>query len=480
MAVNSASDRSNQDDAVRRTRETYQKREAENAKKNSKQVKSITESAQAELENVKAEHATQMEELKAKTRDSITRRDMQYQKEISELRDMHQKQLQRVASDSEMKLSETERALKNEIDRTEKTTAQQREVLKSNYEDQLKSKDQAFQDFTSESLSKQEQARSGITDRLNKAHEKEMKEVIKDRDEGRLASEREMRTYRHNKDQQAKTAERNHKAEVARLTENDETTMKNMAADNQLARDLARADVDAGLKRTRERFEKATEQLSENAEKAREGLEGTVNGRLGDRVKSLEAENRKLKGDIPRLEMKLGRQKSLEMQNLRDEMGRNMDNLEKARQQTVEASNRKTGDEMNKKNQDNDATLTRTHKFYQDKMSMEDLRSEERLSNTETSYQKQLASEKTTNEGRFTKLKNFNELEQGRLKSYFDRSTTAMKDNFETTLRDMRVSLISDVEDKKVMFHETVCVLDRRWLRSHGTSTPELKRLEGT
>ncbi|RYZ67937.1 MAG: hypothetical protein EOP05_17085 [Proteobacteria bacterium] len=93
---------------------------------------------------------------------------------------------------------------------------------------------------------------------------------------------------------------------------------------------------------------------------------------------------------------------------------------------------------MNKNNKTNEEILNRTHRFYQDKLSMEDMRAEERLGNTEANLKKQIAADKTTTEGRFTKLKSFNEVEQGKLRNYFDRATGSMKENFETSLRDMR------------------------------------------
>ncbi|RYZ63552.1 MAG: hypothetical protein EOP05_23350, partial [Proteobacteria bacterium] len=320
-----------------------------------------------------------MDELKSKTRDAISRRDMQYQKEIGELRDMHQKQLQRVAGGAEMKQTQTETALKSEIERTEKTTSQQREVLKSNYEDQLKDRNLAFEEYTKDSLKKQGEARSGITERLTKAHDKEMKSVVADRDNQTLEAQREMRSVRHNADQKLKEADRGHESELERVNENHSITLRNASEDNQLTRDLARESTAEAMRRNRDRFEKATEKLAENSEKAREGLQGTVNGRLGGKLKALESENRKLKADIPRLEMKLGQQKKIEIQNVKDAMSDNIENLEKARSETVVASNRKTGSEMNKNNKTNEEILNRTHRFYQDKLSMEDMRAEERL-----------------------------------------------------------------------------------------------------
>ncbi|MES2963280.1 MAG: hypothetical protein V4760_05275, partial [Bdellovibrionota bacterium] len=89
MAVKSASDRSNQDDSVRRTRDTYQQKETETAKKNGAKVKQLSETHQAEIDQMKEAHEKQLEELKTKTRDAFSRRDMEYQREIDEMRDMH-------------------------------------------------------------------------------------------------------------------------------------------------------------------------------------------------------------------------------------------------------------------------------------------------------------------------------------------------------------------------------------------------------
>jgi hypothetical protein len=220
MAVNSASDRNNQSDEIRRTREAYQKREAEQAKQQGTQVKHLTESAQAELEGVKSDHQKQLEDLKQKTRDALSRRDLQYQKEIDDLRDMHQKQLQRIAVDSESKLDRNDSALKSELVRQDQTASQQRDVLKGHYEDELKEKDASFTEFATNARMQNEKANEGIKSRLNKAHEQDVKAIISDRDSHIDSDQRNMREYRRNSEAQTKNSDRAHKFEVNRLNDN--------------------------------------------------------------------------------------------------------------------------------------------------------------------------------------------------------------------------------------------------------------------
>ena len=440
MAVNSASDRNNQGDDIRRTREAYQKREAEQAKQQGQQVKHLTESAQAELEGVKTDHQKQMEDLKQKTRDALSSRDLQYQKEIGDLRDMHQKQLQRIAGDAESKLDRNDVTLKGELVRQEQISGQQREVLKGHYEDQLKEKDASFSDFATTEHSQSQKANEDIKSRMSKAHEQEVKSIVTDRDTRIDNDQRDLREYRRNSEAQTKNTDRQHKVEVSRLNDNFEHSLREESDSHQMTADENRLQMQKGLQKNRDRFEKAAETLREQSEASRDEVAGTVGGRMGNRLRTVEDENRRLKADATRTDVKYRQEKSRELGDLRDSMSNNISGLEKARKETLDSVNDRAQKIVSDKTKEKDESLYATHRFYQEKIAENGTLQEARLSQAKNENEKVLGHEKVSSNNRFSRLKNSSDIKEGQLRNYFDRSASVMKDTFETTLHDMRDS----------------------------------------
>ena len=142
-SINSATDRSGNEDSLRRTQETYKNREAEENKKHSQELRQVNEVHAEEVERLKEDHTKELEALKERTREAISGRDMKYQKEIDDLRDFHQKQLSRTMQDAEGRERTSEKALREEMGRQSATSDLQKKQMRSAYEDQIRKKDRA-------------------------------------------------------------------------------------------------------------------------------------------------------------------------------------------------------------------------------------------------------------------------------------------------------------------------------------------------
>lgn len=437
-SVGSPSERSNRDDEIRRNRETYQQRETETAKKQSQQLKTISQSHADEVEGLKEAHSKQLEELKDRTKDALTRRDVQYQKEMEDLRELHQKQLQRLSTDAETRQQRLEENLRGENERVGKTAQQQREILKGTYETQLKEKDQRFDEFTKTALKTQSEDLLNTRKKITQNHNKELETVIKDRDQRIGDEQRQSRETRKAKDDQIKQLERMKRNEVDRLMSGHKLSIEGERENHAQATENQREVLEMGLRKERERFEEAERKRRDEFEESRDGLSQTVNDRLNSRLRVLEGDYQKIKEDQPRLRNKLEQQKAVELTNLRNALGKNIQQLEESRRATVKETNAKTQDEIGKLNKTNTSLVNRQNRFYQDKLALDTARADERLMKKEGDAQKVLNNEKVSSQTRFEKLKTSMELDQDKTRSFFERATTSMRENFENTLREMR------------------------------------------
>jgi hypothetical protein len=463
MSVKSASERSGNGDEVRRTRETYQGRETENAKKQSKQLKNLSEAHNEEILQLQEDHQKQLAELKDKTSEAISRRDIQYQKEMDELREMHNKQLQRVSQDAETKMARSEEASKEEKERGEKISQQQRDILKGSYESQLRDRDKHFEDYSANATKTQSEDLKRSRGRQQEVHDKELYTVIKDRDD-RIASQQRSTSDRIKyKDEQLKDLEKSRQNEKARLLANHEVSLRNAGENEVSMAENSREVLKDGIRRNREYYERKVDKMQEENEGSRTRLSESVNDRINNHLTQVEGDFQKLKDDQPRMRVKYEQQKSRELNNLRDSLGDNIRQLEDVRGQTVEASNGKTKVEIERINKANDEFIGRTNKFFQDKISMENSRSDERQLRSELDHKKQLSNEQISNKSRFEKLKNASETDQGKMRAFFERSAGSMRENFENTLRDMRERNKRDQEQMFAQFSKTAQENDEKF-----------------
>lgn len=437
-SVGSAEKRSSQDEALRRTRETYQEREAEEAKRHAQEVKKMTEAHQTELEALRASHDAQMEELKSKTGEAMSARDMKYQKETQELRDMHQAAMRRQAKENESRSGENEKALKTELDRTKTTMTEQKNVMAGQYEDQLRDKDKRFEEFFASSRQMSQNSNVEQRDRMNKAHAKEMKALTDGQNRQNVENQRSYENLRRTKDGQLADLEREKKFETQRLTTMNEAAQKELSADYKEGMDQAREAFEYGLKKNREGYDKSLMKDREANTASVNAFKTDIGERVNNRLTVGEADNRQLKADLSRQRTALTRQKDREVRNMRDAMQANVEALDKSRHETVDAANERSATEIMRLTKKNDDLVNRTNRFYQDKIVQDQGRSDERFEASKMSYEKQLQHKEITEENRVAKLQAQNDREETMLRGFFEKSSNSQRENFEGALRDLR------------------------------------------
>ncbi len=84
-------------ETIRKLQDTYSAREVEQGKKHHQELVSVNESHKEELQKVQDQHERALRDIRARNEDTVTKQDMNYQKEIKDLKDMHSRRLERLA-----------------------------------------------------------------------------------------------------------------------------------------------------------------------------------------------------------------------------------------------------------------------------------------------------------------------------------------------------------------------------------------------
>jgi hypothetical protein len=212
---------------------------------------------------------------------------------------------------------------------------------------------------------------------------------------------------------------------------------------------VVKQEFDAALLKNRDKYQKALDKNAQGFENIRDGIDSKISGRIDGEVKQLKVENQKLKADNRRDLIMSGKQKNIEIGHVIDDYSKNIEIAEKGRDQFVDDVNKKTHKQFEELNKKNDETVYGTSKYYKETIDMNAAKTKEKETNLQSLHETQISHNETQNNARFGKLRNVSEIEQQRLKTYYDNSSQSMHENFDERLNQVRTK---NKEDQDSLF----------------------------
>lgn len=437
-SVGSADKRSQQDEALRRARETYQERDVDQSKKHSQEIKRLNEIHQTELRQMEEAHGRQMDDLRERTREAISTRDMRYQKEIEDLRSMHQNQVRKAAVEAEQKQKLTENTMRQQLDKTTMIKDRQAAEQKAQYESQLGKTQTDFREGLNETRESAQKSIVSQREKLNEAHSKELEAVRGDRDRRLDQAQRDFQSMRTAKDRQLGDLESNKRRSEERLSKAHMESLSNQSAEHSGNLQNAREEFQDGIQNNRSRYEKALQKHTDANSLSSESFRNTIQNRISNEVDSASAENRRLKNELVRQQESLTRQKNREVSNTRSAMGENITQLERDRLEAVRVSNARNAKVVSNVIREKDQQLLSSNREFQDKIESEKTKAKEHIGTTKLQHERELASKELQTMTRETRLKDMNQREEAYLKEFYNESLSANRENFESSLREIR------------------------------------------
>lgn len=303
MSSINSSDRSRQTDELRRTREEYENREAENAKKQKKEIRRLTERHSQDVKEITDSYENRIDGFQEKSRQTMTKRDENHREQVDQIRSMYHEQLRRKTEDSEANQKTLRTTLSSELGKQGSIKDQQRNELERNFRDALRERDQQLVEHTEKS---REVVKSSLTDRtekMNSKHEKELEAIAQDRDRKIYEMQKNSGEQKSYFAGELKAQERRAASEKGRIESNWKSIVEDQAALNSTVLDnrnqLLKAERDA----LRENFQvkMGDEQLKN--ETLRENLTEVVGERMDRQIRRSayelgKAQNEKVQGDL--------------------------------------------------------------------------------------------------------------------------------------------------------------------------------------
>lgn len=84
-------------ETIRKLEDSYSAREVEENKKHRDELANVNETHKDEIQKIQDTHERALRDIKARSDDTVTKQDMNYQKEIKDLKDMYNRKIEKMA-----------------------------------------------------------------------------------------------------------------------------------------------------------------------------------------------------------------------------------------------------------------------------------------------------------------------------------------------------------------------------------------------
>ncbi|MFN7825476.1 MAG: hypothetical protein ACK5P6_08950 [Pseudobdellovibrionaceae bacterium] len=329
-----ASDRNRHTEELKNAREEYQSREAEQAKKQKRELTRMQQKHDEEIDQLTEAYKSQLGSMKNASSEQLKKREENYQAQIQKLRSMHTEQLRRkVMEQEEMKRANTE-AYESEIAKNKQINEQQKNLLKSNFDNSLAERDRTVRDLGERNRDTITKSMENQKKRLNEKHSAEIEAISEDRDLRIGTSERNAKLTRNTLENRIKEQERLNRQNLDRVNSNWESIYN----ENQKSHNAVMNSRDEMLKgerrRMSDRFEKATTDKLEELQNAYNYLKDQTAERLDREVRTASVNSRQAQNDRI-IDMITNRRiRNIERDNLVEEYEKRMDVVNEQRDKT--------------------------------------------------------------------------------------------------------------------------------------------------
>ncbi|MGE0634556.1 MAG: hypothetical protein AB7O96_19225, partial [Pseudobdellovibrionaceae bacterium] len=353
------------DDIIRRNREEYQSREAEQTKKQKKQVKNLTTQHNKEIEQLKSEHAEQMESLRGRARESLSEKDKEYQEQIQDVRKMYQEQMSRKSAESENQLQRNSEEAKQAIAKERAINEGQKERLLRNHQEDAEKTSKTFQEALELSRIQSKDSVEKRRDILQKAHQKEILSLVNDRDERVMNLQRSVDDVRQAKNSEIGDLKRKSASDKNRMSEAMKAAVLQERAGTGQALETKDKLLQAERQITQKKFDQKLKQINDQTHEIREQLKEDVDGRINSQVRSGQSENAELRAKLVNERLASNATQKVEKQHIiqaYEERLNEVDSRAKEGSKQLNIQSRRNIEDVNQKNQ---KLLTNINQFHE-------------------------------------------------------------------------------------------------------------------
>lgn len=337
MSSIDASERRSSTDEIRRIREEYEQKAAENAKRKNKEIKAQSKNHQQELAELRDTYESQLQEVREKQGKALSQRDQKHQADVEQLRRMYLDSITRKTEDNQLTKKAMTDTFEQELGTTKRVHDEQKRNLQESFKKSVGERDQALTNTLERSREEMRTAIEQRADKLRQAHAREMQSVQADRNRQVTQADSDVRRILDATKSEVRDLKAEKEAQI-RDRENRNVSNLRFAEDKfQKIADLQNMELQQQSKRlnqdSAQRLRATQDQMQENNNQLRE----QVNSRIDNQLRAAEADARQAKQDQVLQAIASQRIRNLEREDLVGSYEDRFKSLEKNRLESHQA-----------------------------------------------------------------------------------------------------------------------------------------------
>lgn len=444
MSSISSSDRARQDERVNKTREEYETREAENAKKKNQEISRLQKRHNDEVHSITEDYESRIADLKNNTREKLTERDQNNNRKIEDIRNLYRGSLRAKMEDSEADRQALRENFKGELGKQKQINESQKENLVNQMNTEVSSRDQKFAQVVEDSRERAQSSVKNNTRRMNEAHTKEREALLESHQQTLVGKDRATNELRRNYQGQVKESETRRNNDNERWAQKFGDTIRNKDQEYSENLQMKGAILDAERLNIRDRYENSLANKSEDMDMQNQNFRQSVNERVNSQVRSRDGKIQTLSSKLNNEMSKNERLRSLERKNLTQDYEKRLALADETREDAVNRMKELNGDRISKVLTSSEKMLRDTDRDAKSEKGMITSKYRADRENLTMQHKDQLEQVSTTAESRVKKISDIANKNQDQAVKYYGEALETMKSNYMDRVEGQRERTVTD------------------------------------
>ncbi len=460
--MSSVSNESRRDDVVRRTKEDYYTKEAENTRKHKAELRNLTEQYQKEVEELKAEHAAKVEQLEGYMRGRLSRQEVEHQNQMQDMRDVASQQLRKKIEESQTMHHEQKDTYESELNRQKTVYENQRARLETQFQNELKKKEEAFQNY---SKFAQDESAKTWDERREKLQKNTHEQLERERSnhQNQLANvNRQLTEVRKTKDNDINQLKLQKEYEKSRIELANRQNQQSQEKMNAAVHEAMARDTQSQQQLIKEKYREELDRKIAAIDDSQSDFRKTTSERINNQITGLKADLKNEQNERVVEKTALDRRAALEKKHLTQDYEKRLADERYQKQEALARVNQEVDEEVNKAVKSRDSMLKDLSDEHLRQREMKRAQSAAQISqmkNDMQSHEDHVTQRADSKVGRANELVRQNNV---RMQKYYGDNLDLIKKDFMKELNDERIRHIeerSDLEgrlEKKIRDRERV------------------------
>ena len=467
MSSISPSERSSSNDEIRRIREEYERQEAESAKRKSKEIHSLTEKYDKDLDNVRDSYDQQLSKTRDKQAETIEERDRRHADDVAKMRETYLGTLKRKAEEDYRDRNTIRQSHDSEMEKFKEISDQQLKAQQRNFASNVKERERESSTTEAKAIQEMQDKLQDRTRKLGDKHELELHYLTKNRDEERRNADEKFADLRANDRDELKAVKRMDREELARRTKAHENLLQNQEHDNTYLVETQKKELVEENQHLRDHYRGKYEEEAGKMGKLREHYANEIENRTGSIIRAAQTEASEARNEQILDSINDRRLRDLDHEHLERAADARIKDLERQRDDIYGVVNERARDKVGEVISRTDKILASTDRRVKGEVYVGNLKNKEALNEAERANKDSLATINTRTDSRIrTIMRTANQGQQSQIRNH-EEALESLRKDYNENLNNQREAQLETMKQTYSRMEQRLRDLEVNWMKKH-------------